>query len=70
MKFINSNVYMAASMRRDVRFESRVAQICPKRDKSGTFSDQISVNFGSPSQNVLKFPGSIWGQYGTFLVQI
>ena len=36
---------------RDVRFGPKYAQIAPKRNKSGTFSDQISVHF---SQNVLK----------------
>ena len=36
------------------RFEPKVGQISPKWDKSGTYSDQISVHFGSPSQNVLK----------------
>ena len=35
-------------------FDSQVGQIAPKWDKSGTFSDEISVHFGSPSQNVLK----------------
>ena len=40
----------------------------PKLDKSGTFADQISVHFGSPSQNVLKSDlkksgiRPIWGQ--------
>ena len=32
---------------RDGRFGSKVGQIDPKWDKSGTFSDQISVHFGS-----------------------
>ena len=31
-----------------------MGQICPKWDKSGTVADQISVHFGSVSQNVLK----------------
>ena len=38
-----------------VRFGPKVGQIGPKWDKSGTFSDQISVHFGSPSQNVLNY---------------
>ena len=33
----------------------RLGQVSPKCDKSGTFSDQISVHFGSESQNVLKY---------------
>ena len=37
------------------RSGSKVVQIGPKWDKSGTFSDHISVQFGSVSQNVLKF---------------
>ena len=37
-----------------VGFGSKVGQIDCKWDKSGTFSDQISVHFGSMSQNVLK----------------
>ena len=39
---------------RDGRFGSKVGQIGLKLNKFGTFSDQISVLFGSPSQNVLK----------------
>ena len=39
---------------RNIRFYPKVGQITSKWDKSGTFSDQISVHFGSPSQNVLK----------------
>ena len=39
---------------RGVRFDSKVGQIGPKWDKSGTYSDQISVHFGSESQNALK----------------
>ena len=31
-----------------------MGQIVPKLDKSGTFSDQISVHFGWLSQNVLS----------------
>ena len=37
-----------------IRFIDKVVQIGPKRDKPRTFSDQISVHFGSPSQNILK----------------
>ena len=37
------------------RFRPKEAHIGPKWDKSGTFSDQTSVHFGSLSQNVLKF---------------
>ena len=38
----------------NVRFRPKVDQISPKwKKKSGTFSDQISVHFGSQSQNVL-----------------
>ena len=37
-----------------IRFASKMGQIAPKWDKSVIFSDQISVHFGSPSQNVLK----------------
>ena len=40
--------------RHGVRFEIKVGQIGSKWDKSVTFSDLISVHFGSPSQNVLK----------------
>ena len=42
--------------------------IGPKSDKSGTFSDQISVHFGSARQNVQKSDqkksliSTIWGQ--------
>ena len=32
---------------KNVRFGSKVGQIGPKLNKSGTFSDQISVHFGS-----------------------
>ena len=35
---------------RGVRFGPKVFQIGPKLDKSVTFSDQISVHFGSMSQ--------------------
>ena len=36
------------------RFGSKVGQIGPKCDKSGSFSDQISEHLGSARQNVLK----------------
>ena len=36
------------------RFGPKVGQIGPKWEKSGTFSDQISVHFGALRQNVLK----------------
>ena len=39
---------------RDVIFWLKVGQIGPKGDKSGTFSEQISVHIGSVYQNVLK----------------
>ena len=39
---------------RNVWCAPEVDQIDTKRDTSGTFSDQISVHFGSPSKNVLK----------------
>ena len=39
---------------RDVRFGSNVGHIGPKWEKSVTFSNQISVHFGSVGQNVLK----------------
>ena len=38
----------------DARFGCKVGQIGKKWDKSGTFSDQISVHFGALRQNVLK----------------
>ena len=40
---------------RDFRFGPKVAQIVPKWDKSGTFSYKITVQFGSASQNALKY---------------
>ena len=39
---------------RDVWFGFKGSQIGPKLDKSVTFSDQISIYFGSLSQNVLN----------------
>ena len=38
----------------NIKFGFKVDQIDPKWDKSGTFSDQISVHFDSVCQNVLK----------------
>ena len=38
-----------------VRVASKQGQIQPKWDKFWTFSDHISVHFGSLSQNVLKY---------------
>ena len=35
---------------RSVRYRPKVSQIGPKLDKSGTFSDQISVYFGSAKE--------------------
>ena len=35
---------------RDGRFGSKVGQIGPKWDKSESFSDQISVHFGSSTK--------------------
>ena len=46
---------LGPTLNRDGRFGSKVGQIGPKSDNSWTFSDQISVHFGSASQNVLKF---------------
>jgi len=39
---------------REFRFGPKVGQIYTNWDKSGIFHIQISVYFGSPSQNVLK----------------
>ena len=36
--------YKSATLTRDGRFDSKVGQICPKWDKSGAFSYQISVH--------------------------
>ena len=33
----------------NIRFKPKVSQMGPKWDKSNTFSDQISVHFGSAS---------------------
>ena len=38
-----------------VRFGPKVGQTSNKQDKSRTFSDQIPVQFGSESQNILKY---------------
>ena len=57
---------------RDFRFGTKVGQIGNNWDKSGTFSDQISVQFGSASQNVLKYDiykpliCPIWGRCDSF----
>ena len=40
---------------KNAKFGLKLGQIDPKWDKSDIFLDQISVHFGSPSQNVLKF---------------
>ena len=40
--------------RLDVRCGPKLCQINPKWDKSGSFSDQILVYFGSPRENVLE----------------
>ena len=58
------------------RFVPKIGQIGIKRDKSGTFSDQISVHFGAQRQNVLKSDLKksricpIWGHSDPFWVQI
>ena len=44
------------------RFGSKVGQIDPKLDLPGTFSDQISVHFGSQSQTLLKTTGTFSDQ--------
>ena len=59
----------------ELQCKPRMSGLAPKWDilstngtNSGTFSDQISVQFGFPSQNILKFDPkksqmcSIWGQ--------
>ena len=38
----------ARALFRDVRFGQKVSQIDPTRDKSETFSDNISLHFGAP----------------------
>ena len=42
--FLTLNLFLAGSGIREGRFGSKVGQIGPKWDKSGTFSDQISVH--------------------------
>ena len=60
----------------DVRVETKLGQIGLKLDKSGTFSDQISVHFGAGCQNVLKSDLKksricpIWGHFDQFWAQI
>ena len=39
---------------RHVRLDLKVGKIDTKYDKYGTFKDQFSVHFGSPSQNEQK----------------
>ena len=53
-KDISHEILVKLLYSRDVRFETKVGHIGPKWDKSKTFLDQISVHFGSPSQNELK----------------
>ena len=38
---------------RDRRFGTKVSQIDPKWDKSGSFSDQITEHFGAPCSEIL-----------------
>ena len=47
-------VRVMATLHQDGRFGSKLGQIGPKWDKSEPFSDQISVDFGWVSENVLK----------------
>ena len=49
---------------RYVKFEPKEGQIGTKWDKSGTFSDQISVHFGAGQI------GTEWKKYETFSDQI
>ena len=49
-----AEIWGKSTRNRDVRFGLKVGQIGPKWDKCWTFSDKISVHFGSLSQNVLK----------------
>ena len=63
---------------RDVRFGSKVGQLFPEWEKFGTFSDQISIHFGSDwphmgqdkpgsfSDQILVHFGSEWPQMGQF----
>ena len=41
---------------RDVRFGSKLGQICPKWDKSGIFKDHFSVHFFFLYYNPMGFP--------------
>ena len=45
---------------RDARFGSKVGQMCPRWDKSGAFSDQISVHLARP----IWGPNLIWKSPG------
>ena len=59
------SVYLSLiAVTRDGRFGSKVGQIDPKWDKSGTFSDQISVHLAQMSWSDLKKSRicPIWGQ--------
>ena len=47
MLFLYFSACFASSMGRDLRFGSKVIQIGPRKEKSGTFSDLISVHFGA-----------------------
>ena len=64
-----NHILHTTSRNRDARFGLKVCQIGIKWVKASTFQDQISVHFGSPSQNVLKYDlekSQIcprWGQY-------
>ena len=43
----------------DVRFGSEIGQIGQKWDKYGTFSDQISENFGSSISGFVQIGGQV-----------
>ena len=49
------------TMSRNVTYGRKMGQISPKWDKSGTFSNQNSVHFRLPSQNVLNYELKIPG---------
>ena len=54
--FTRRNNWQISSVRnRDVRFGTKLGQLAPNMTNSGLFKDQISVHFGSPSQNERKF---------------
>ena len=57
---------------RGVSFDFKVGQIGPKWDKSGNFSDQISVHFGSAKCTEISSEKMcpICGQSGPLLGQI